>query len=95
MPMYQARQDVVASDIGGHWALLDLETSMYYTLNASGAQIWDAIQSPASLDTLVTTITKAFSVSQDACRPDVEALINDLVSAGLATITSYHSNEET
>ncbi|KUP93525.1 PqqD family protein [Tritonibacter horizontis] len=86
-PAYQARPDVVASDIGGHWALLDLETSLYYTLNATGAEVWNAMQAPVPLSHLVSTVTATFDVSEDACRADVEALVDDLVSAGLVTMT--------
>lgn len=92
-PHYLARADVVASDIGGHWALLDLETSLYYTLNATGAEVWNAMQSPAPLSRLISAVTTTFSVSEDLCRPDVEALLQDLVSAGLVTRTSQAASQ--
>jgi hypothetical protein len=85
--MYVARQDIVASDIGGDWALLDMESSLYYTLNETGATVWNAMQAPATLDALVSVVTEHFSVSDEVCRPDVEALLADLVKSGLVTIS--------
>lgn len=82
---YLGRADVVASDIGENWALLDLETSLYYTLNATGAEVWNAMKTPASLEQLVEAVTHAFDVSEAQCRADVEALVEDLVSTGLAS----------
>lgn len=82
-PLYFAREDVVASDIGDHWALLDLETSMYYTLNATGATVWNAMQSPTHLSHLIALVTEVFSVSEEICRPDIEAILQQLLSAGL------------
>lgn len=91
--LYVARPDVVASDLGGHWALLDLETSLYYTLNASGAEVWNAMQTPAPLSQLISAVTKAFSVSEDDCRKDIEALLQELVAAGLASVVAPEGSE--
>lgn len=90
--MYVARQDVVASDIGGDWALLDMESSLYYTLNETGATVWNAMQAPTSLDKLVSVVTEHFSVSEEVCRPDVEALLEHLVQSGLANIAGAKSD---
>lgn len=80
---YVARADVVASDIGGHWALLDLDSSLYYTLNETGAKVWNSMQRPASLDQLVEVVKDHFVVADEICRPDVAALLDDLVKSGL------------
>lgn len=85
--MYVARQDIVASDIGGDWALLDMESSLYYTLNETGAAVWNAMQVPATIDALVSVVTERFSVSDEVCRLDVEALLVDLEKSGLVTIS--------
>ncbi len=83
---YRAHPAVIASDIGDHWALLDLDTSLYYTLNATGATIWDAIQSAATLDQILSAVTEQFAVSEPQCRADVETLLQELVAAGLARL---------
>lgn len=87
--LYKPKADVVASDLGGHWALLDLSSSMYFTVNEAGAEVWQALQAaPATLDTLVNAVTETFDVEADVCRPDIEALVNDLSTAGLIEAVS-------
>lgn len=62
---------------------------MYFTVNEAGAEVWQALQAaPATLDTLVNAVTETFDVEADVCRPDIEALVNDLSTAGLIEAVS-------
>ena len=78
---YVARSDVVDCDIGGDRALLHLETNSYFTLNVTGAAVWLALAEPCSIAEIVAIVTDRFDVTAEDCRPDVEALINQMVEA--------------
>ena len=87
--LYSPKADVVASDLGDHWALLDLDSSMYFTLNGVGATVWQTIQeNPADIDTLVGAVTEVFNVTDDICRPDIDALLKEMSDAGLIEVVA-------
>ncbi|MCU0907231.1 MAG: PqqD family protein [Rhodobacteraceae bacterium] len=75
--------DVFDCDIGGERALLNLESNNYFTLNAVGASVWPALANPVTLDALVTLVTDNFDVTAEVCRPDIEALLDQMLAAGL------------
>ncbi len=78
---YVARPDVVHCDIGGERALLHHETNAYFTLNATGSVVWIALDEPRSVTEIVAIVTERFDVTAEVCRPDVEALITQMVEA--------------
>jgi hypothetical protein len=80
---FVAMKEVVDSDLGGDRALLDLKNNTYFTLNPTGAEVWNAMQEPQTLTALVEVVTDKFDVSADLCRPDIEQLLQQLISADL------------
>ncbi|NJS14169.1 MAG: PqqD family protein [Sphingopyxis sp.] len=83
MEKYSAADDVVACELDGSFALLNLETSEYFKLNEPGAVIWKRMADGATLAELVSAISKEFDVSDDECREDVTNLVVSLEKAKL------------
>lgn len=83
MERYNPSDEVVASELEGSFALLNLETSEYFKLNATGAHIWKRIADGATLEQLVSAICEEFDVSADECSQDVAALLASLERAKL------------
>jgi hypothetical protein len=79
--VFVAQDEVVDCDIGGDRALLHLESNTYFTLNATASTIWLAMSEPKSLDDLVAVVTDRFEVSETQCRPDIEALLSQMIEA--------------
>jgi hypothetical protein len=80
-PCFQARADVVDSDIGGDRALLHMGKNTYFTLNPTAAELWLALSEPRTLDQLVGVITEKFEVTDDVCRPDIAQILDEMVTA--------------
>ena len=80
---FWADPEVVASEIEGGAALLDLRSSQYYGLNAVGAFVWSEIQTPRTLDALALAVADAFDVEASGCRDDIALLLAQFQSAGL------------
>jgi hypothetical protein len=51
---------------------LDLRSSTYFSVNATGAAIWDALVAGATRDELVSQLEKAFAVDRDVAARDLE-----------------------
>ena len=82
----KARADVVSSDLADGAALLDLRSSMYFSVNAVGAHIWAALQEPTTVAHLCDSVAKGFDVTRDMCEGDVLAMIEELKQHDLIEI---------
>lgn len=85
--LYKAEPDVVACELDGGAALLDLRTSLYFSLNPVGAALWEALKTPASVSALSEVVAEKFDVAVVVCQPDVEAYLKDLHARKLITIS--------
>lgn len=82
---YSAQPDVVACELDSGAALLDLRTSLYFSLNGVGAVLWEALQSRTSLDNLAVLVAEKFDVAVEDCRRDVEVYVKELQARQLVT----------
>lgn len=83
---YLANPDVVSCELDGGQALLNLKTSLYYSLNDTGAVIWQRIATPAGLDAVAEAMMAKFDVDMDRCRADAERMLSAMVEADLVSM---------
>jgi hypothetical protein len=79
----QADADVVSCGLGDGVALLHMGSSTYYSLNAVGAAVWSLLQGGARAAEIKSAIAAQFAVDRERCDQDVDALIRQLIEAGL------------
>jgi hypothetical protein len=60
---------------------------MYYGLTGAGARIWELVQTPRTIDEILTAITAEFDVDRQRAAADLDALLADLQARGLVAIT--------
>lgn len=63
--------------------ILDLRSSSYLLLNRTGATLWPALQTGATLAQLAQLLVEHFKVSDDVARHDAEAFVAALRSRDL------------
>lgn len=64
--------------------LLDLETKVYFTLNATGAALWSQLaRGPSDRAALATHLVRAFDVTAERARADVDQWLAELLHEGL------------
>ena len=74
----QRRADLISADMDGDVVMLDVENGKYFGLNAVGAQIWEAIETPQNVSDVCTAIEQAFEVSRSICETDTLAILKDM-----------------
>ena len=78
--------DVLASDFGAEYVLLNLKNGTYYGLDNVGAELWRLIQTSPTVQTICGKLVAAFDVDEETCRRDVTRLIAELLEHGLVEI---------
>ena len=76
----------LASRAGGGVAILDVDRTLYYGLDAVGARIWDLIEEPTPLTDVLAAVVAEFDVDEATATTDLLELIDQLVAKGLATL---------
>ena len=82
-PKYAALPNVASCQLGEGAALLNLQSGLYFSMNAVASLVWDNLQEAKSEDALSKAVHDAFDVSQDQARADVERLLEELLKLDL------------
>lgn len=78
--------DQVYSDLSGEAVILNLNSGIYYGLNAVGARIWKLIQEPKAVKEIRDILLEEYNVERKNCEQDLLALLQHLKTAGLIEV---------
>lgn len=82
----KASTDQVSCDLSGDSAILDLRTGIYYGLDPVGARIWELIQQPTEVSSIVSQLLDEYDVNPEECQQDVIALLSQLLERALIEV---------
>jgi len=80
---YKQSSQQVSCKIDGEIAILHLDRAIYFGLQGAGADIWDALAQPKSLDELRDAVLAKFDVSPHQCESDIVEILATLEKEGL------------
>jgi len=63
--------------------LIHIETKMYYTLNKTGIEVWNMIQSSHSLEDMVAEFCNRYKIDRERSSQCVARIVNDLLNERL------------
>lgn len=72
--------EVIGAELERSLVLLHTRTWTYLELNETGIEIWQHLEQPQSLDSLVATLIDQFEVDESRCYADTETFVEDLVA---------------
>lgn len=85
-----ASQDQVSADLSSDVAssvvLLNLKNGVYYELKEVGTSIWNLIQQPRSVQSILDILVDEYEVDAERCEADLLALADDLAKHGLIQV---------
>jgi len=84
--MVHKQGDWLTAKVGEELMMMSAETGNYVGLTAVGARVWELIETPQDLGALCAKLQEEFDVSEETCRSDVEAFLNDLVKHGAISL---------
>jgi hypothetical protein len=82
---------VVSCELAAGAALLNLNSSVYYSLNEVGAHVWALIQTPTSVHEICRDLEVQYDVAPERCYSDLVALLGHMAEAGLIEISDARS----
>jgi hypothetical protein len=82
----QASPNQVSSRVGDEAAILDLDNSTYYSLDAVGARIFDLVQQPVLLSSVLATLLEEYDIDEPTARADLLELVSQLIDQRLVVV---------
>ncbi len=80
-------EDAVFRELDGESVVLNLETGMYYGLDAVGTTVWRAVEPTGTLRQALDRVLAEFDAEQSKAETDLLELAAGLIEKGLWTAT--------
>src|SRR3954469_16099219 len=71
--------EVIGAELERSLVLLHTRTWTYLELNETGIEIWQHLEQPQSIDSLVARLLDQFEVDERRCYTDTETFVEDLM----------------
>ena len=78
----------VACDLEGEVVILNLESGVYFGLNAVGGDIWNYLQTEHTIEEIIQKLLCEYRVERSRCEAEVLALLQMMSARGLVKIES-------
>ena len=82
----QSSEDVVAQKVGEEMVLLDLESGVYYGLDAVGSRVWELLMEHGRLRVVFETMAEEYDVTPELLQQDLLHLLQELQARGLIQV---------
>ena len=69
---------VLSRELGGETVLLNLESGVYYGLDAIGTRAWNLLTAQHSLADVCSIMAEEYDVARETLHNDLTALVQDL-----------------
>lgn len=87
MTQYHPSSEVVSTEISdGESVLLSLETQQYYSLNETGARIWELLSSGHDPEAIASALTEEWATTQEDALDYVHSFLEELNEEGLVEV---------
>ena len=76
---------VICRELSGETVLLNLESGVYYGLDAVGTRVWQLLMQGCTIAGVRDTMIEEYDVAPDVLNADVMRLIGELRDRGIVT----------
>ena len=76
---------VICRELSGETVLLNLESGVYYGLDAVGTRVWQLLMQGSTIGSVRDTMIEEYDVAPDVLNADVLRLVGDLRDRGIVT----------
>ena len=79
--------DVIVTELDGEAVLLNLETKLYFSLNATGVAIWKLLEEGLTLGQIGERLFQEYDVTPEKAQQSVLDLVGQLNDEKLVSVT--------
>lgn len=79
--------DIDATDLDGEVVMMNMEKGQYFMMNEVGSRIWEIIEEPVNVTSVIDTLLGEFEVNKEECEETVIDFLNKLRYADLIKVS--------
>jgi hypothetical protein len=72
-------ENYLANEIDGEVVMMNIETGLYVSLNNTGKVIWDMLDTPKSIESLINLLVDTYKITHEQCTTDVVPFIEQMM----------------
>lgn len=70
--------DFIANEVDGEIVMMNIETGTYISLNHTGKSIWNILETPCSIDSIISQLVDIYGITKEQCEADVFPFLEQL-----------------
>jgi len=74
----RVHRSVLSRELAGETVLLNLESGVYYGLDAIGTRVWNLLTEERTFDDVCTIMLQEFDVARETLQGDLTTLVREL-----------------
>ncbi|RPH33404.1 MAG: lasso peptide biosynthesis PqqD family chaperone [Bacteroidales bacterium] len=78
--------ELVSTDVDGEKVMMSVENGEYFGLDPVGSRIWELIENPIRIESLINLLLEEFDVSREQCENDSFEFLNELLEKNLLVV---------
>lgn len=79
-------QNLLTSEVGDEMVMMDMEGGNYISLNKVGRVIWEQLEQPIVVATLINNLVNRFNVDKSVCTTDTLEYLQNMYVQKVITI---------
>jgi hypothetical protein len=91
---YQLNDRALCRQIDDEAVVLDLDSGVYYGLNATGTRVWQLLEQHLPVSQMGDRLLEEFEVDSQCLQADLQELLGDLLAKGLLIETQGEADVE-
>ena len=80
------KSGLMTANMNGAAVMMDISTGKYFNLGQTGGRIWELLEQPLNIESLIQALTAEYDVSYEQCKADVLPFLQQMVEKGLLII---------
>jgi hypothetical protein len=88
VPHVAINPSVIYRELAGEVVLLNLQSGVYYGLDAVGSRVWQLLMQSRGVDDVCAVLLDEYDVAAETLRADVYRLVGELSDKGLVTLAA-------
>jgi Coenzyme PQQ synthesis protein D (PqqD) len=74
---------ILFNDFDDGIMMMDIDSGLYFDVDAIGGRIWSLLDEPASLGTICAALAEDYDVDPDTCAQETSEFLGELLEKGL------------
>jgi hypothetical protein len=85
-PRISRAPDLITTQLGDGAVIMDIARGDFIELSRSAAQLWELLETPATMDRLCALLLERYEVQASLCARQVEAWVAQMQTRGLLLV---------